>query len=203
MTRLMTDAPPPARLYLVAPAGLDPAALAAALDAGDVACALLRGVDAASRDVVAAVQDRNVAALVPDDPKLAVRLDADGVHVAQGGSVTAKRRQLGPDRIAGACCGRSRHEAMLAGEAGADYVAFSGRDADPAAAADPEILRWWQVMMTVPCVAMGDVRLDEVGDLARAGADFVALERAVWTHPDGPAAAVADANRRLAEANAG
>jgi thiamine-phosphate pyrophosphorylase len=71
------------------------------------------------------------------------------------------------------------------------------------AAADPEILQWWQVMMTVPCVAMGDIALEQVGDLARAGADFVALERAVWAHPDGPAAAVAEANRQLTEVNAG
>mgnify|MGYP006439608999 CR=1 FL=1 len=202
MTGNMTEEPAPARLYLIVPTGIDADYLAAALDAGDVACALLRGVDWVHGELVATAQRRDVAALVPDDAKLAVRLDADGVHVAPGGSVTATRRTLGKDRIVGAACGNSRHEAMLAGEAGADYVAFSGRGDDAAAAADPEILQWWQVMMTVPCVAMGDIGLAEVGDLARAGADFVALERAVWAHPDGPAAAVADANRQLAEVNA-
>lgn len=203
MTAKMTDEPAPARLYLLVPTGIDANHLAAALDAGDVACALLRGTDLLRRDLVETAQRRDVAALVPDDPKLAVRLDADGVHVDPGGSVTATRRQLGSERIVGAACGASRHEAMLAGEAGADYVAFSGRGDDAAAAADPENLQWWQVMMTVPCVAMGDIALDQVGDLARAGADFIALERAVWAHPDGPGAAVAEANRQLAEVNAG
>jgi thiamine-phosphate pyrophosphorylase len=87
---------------------------------------------------------------------------------------------------------------MIAGEAGADYVAFSGREDRPELAADPSILSWWQVMMTLPCVAMGRIDLGEVADLARAGADFVVLDEAVWAHPEGAAAAVAEADRQLA-----
>lgn len=193
----MTEAPA-VRLYLVAPAGIEATHLAAALDGGDVACVLLAGADSTSGKLVRTAQEREVAALVPDDAELAERLGADGVHLRSGAPVAPARRALPDDRIVGAACGNSRHDAMLAGEAGADYVAFQGRERAPAAAADPEILRWWQIMMTVPCVAMGPIALGDAGDMARAGADFVALEAAVWDHPEGPGAAVAEANRQLA-----
>lgn len=194
------DAP---RLYLVAEAGITRGTLEAALDGGDVACLLLRGAEAGGRNLVTAAQDRGVAVLVMDDPALADRLGADGVHLGPGGDVAATRRRLGEEAIVGASCGDSRHDAMLAGEAGADYVAFSGRDGDPEAAADPAILDWWQTMMTVPCVAMGRIGLGDVHALAAAGADFVALQAAVRDHPDGPAAAVAEAVAQLGRVRRG
>lgn len=189
-----------ARLYLIAPAGLPAARLTEALDAGDVAALLLRDATAASGALVRAAQERGAAVLVENDAGLAKTLGADGVHLGPGGRVQATRRQLAKDAIVGASCGRSRHSAMLAGEAGADYVAFAGREESEAAPAEPGILEWWQTMMELPCVAMGPIPLADVRALAEAGADFVALEDAVWAHPDGPAAAVAEANRRLAAA---
>lgn len=187
------------RLYLVAPAEMDPHALDSALDAGDVACLLLRGADGESGPLVRTIQDRSVAVLVADDTALARRIGADGVHLSDSGAdVAAARRDLGPDAIVGVACGGSRHAAMLAGEAGADYVAFAGRDGDEHAAADPDLLAWWQALMTVPCVAMGRVALPDVGSLAKAGADFVALEDAVWSHRDGPERAVTEALRAIA-----
>jgi len=194
----MTEPDATPRLYLVADAGISRAALEAALDGGDVACLLLRGAGEGGRDLVAAAQDRGVAVLVMDNPALAERLGANGVHLGPGGDVGRTRRRLGEDAIVGASCGDSRHDAMLAGEAGADYVAFSGHDGDSEAAADPAILDWWQTMMTVPCVAMGRIGLGDVHALAAAGADFVALETAVWAHPDGPESAVAEAVAQLA-----
>jgi thiamine-phosphate pyrophosphorylase len=193
---MMSDPIPP-RLYLLAPVALGATALSAALDGGDVASVLLLGATADSRPLVEAVQAHEAAALVADNPTLASRLGADGVHLGPGGDAAAARRGLGEDAIVGVTCGESRHDAMLAGEAGADYVAFCGRGDQPAAPADPAILGWWQAVMELPCVAFGEVALADVGDLARAGADFVALRDAVWRHPDGPAAAVAEANRQL------
>jgi thiamine-phosphate pyrophosphorylase len=188
------------RLYLIAPADLPAAQLRAALEAGDVAAVLLRDATAASGPLVRPAQERGAAVLVENDAALAKALGADGVHLGPGGRVKATRRQLADDAIVGAYCGRSRHTAMLAGEAGADYVAFAGREESETAPAEPGILEWWQTMMELPCVAMGPIPLADVRALAEAGADFVALEEAVWAHPDGPAAAVHEANRRLAEA---
>jgi thiamine-phosphate pyrophosphorylase len=194
-----TDPPPEPRLYLVSPGDCPPDRLERALDAGDVAAVLIRDARPDSAKLVELTQARDVAALVENDADLAGRLGADGVHLGPGGRVKAVRRQLAEDAIVGAFCGRSRHTGMLAGEAGADYIAF---DATPGAnepEGEPGVLAWWQTMMELPCVAMGEIPLADVGALVAAGADFVALENAVWDHPDGPAAAVAEANRRLAE----
>ncbi len=207
----MADDPhdPLARLYLTVPEGTGAQALAGALDGGDVAAVLLPA--GASQDLVAAAQSRDVAALLADDAPAVKRLGADGVHLSPGGKVKAARKTLGDDAIVGMHCGESRHEAMLAGEAGCDYIAFTAPEPDrgpPETAHDAEHtgnFTWWQAVMEIPCVAMaapgGDpIALDDVTPLVAAGADFVALDDAVWQHPDGPAAAVSAANARIARA---
>lgn len=114
----------------------------------------------------------------------------DGVHViADKARVAAVRRALGEDAIVGAGCGASRHSAMEAGEAGADYVSFGAFDPEPQAP-DPDLLSWWQEMMEPPCVAMGGITLENAVDYAEAGADFLALRNAVWNHEAGPLAAI-------------
>lgn len=195
-----------ARLYLITPPALDPAAfadaLARALDAGDVACVQLR-LKAADDDAIRraadalrpVAQSRNVAFLMNDRPDLALATGCDGVHVGQeDASYAEARRLLGPERIVGVTCHESRHLAMEAAEAGADYVAFGAffPSATKAAKhrADPEILRWWSELMTVPCVAIGGITAENCAPLVEAGADFLAVISAVWDHPQGPAAAV-------------
>lgn len=194
------------RLYLITPDGIDPAAfaprLAAALDAGDVASVQLRlkGVadDAIRRavDVLRPVaQSRDVAFLLNDRPDLAAETGCDGVHVGQDDMpYAAARRLVGPDRIVGVTCHDSRHLAMEAGEAGADYVAFGAffptLTKDPKARAEPELLSWWQEMMEVPCVAIGGITVENAPVLVEAGADFLAVCGGVWNHPDGADAAV-------------
>jgi len=189
---------PPARLALVLP--FDPAratpwaeTLDAALGAGDVACALLRasGPDQALAPFLeslrAVAHGHDVALLLEDRIELAAQAGCDGVHLRAAEAVAAARQHLGAEAIVGAGCGGSRHGAMVAGEAGADYVAFGhpGPDAVPAEA---ELLAWWQAVMTVPCLAFGAETPAAATAMARAGADFVAVERAVLDHPEGPAA---------------
>src|ERR1700754_3797765 len=111
------------------------------------------------------VQNRGVAFIMNDRPDLAAELDSDGVHVGQEDAPYAEaRRLLGPDRIIGVTCKASRHLAMEAAEAGADYVAFgafftsSTKTVTTPAALD--ILEWWDEMMTVPSVAIGGITAD-------------------------------------------
>jgi len=141
------------------------------------------------------VQSANAAFIVNDRADLAKRLGADGVHVGQEDTPYAEARALmGPKGIVGVTCHDSRHLAMEAAEAGADYVAFGAffetNTKQAKTKADPSILTWWQEMMNAPCVAIGGITPDNARGLAEAGADFLAVSSGVWDHPDGPDVAV-------------
>jgi len=206
---------PLCRLYLITPARLDDLAgfgraLAQALDAGDVAALQIRLKDAPDEVIAAAVdalspvaQARGVAVILNDRPDLAARLGCDGVHVGQeDASYAEARRQVGPDRMVGVTCHDSRHLAMEASEAGADYVAFGAffptATKEAKTRAEPEILTIWQETMQTPCVAIGGITVATAREMARAGADFVAVSAGVWSHGEGPAAAVKAFNAELA-----
>lgn len=140
-------------------------------------------------------QARNVAFIVNDRPDLAKKLSADGVHVGQEDAPYAEARALlGPDKIVGVTCHNSRHIAMEAAEAGADYVAFGSffptSTKEAKTQADAELLTWWQEIMTTPCVAIGGITVVNAGPLVEAGADFLAVASGVWDYATGPEAAV-------------
>jgi len=207
---------PYCRLYLITPPRLDHLAvfsdvLAETLNAGDVAALQIRLKDV-SDEVISAVvaaltpvaQAHGVAVILNDRPDLAARLGCDGVHVGQSDmSCREARRLMGPDRMVGVTCHDSRHLAMEAAEAGADYVAFGAffptTTKDAPTRADPEVLRIWQEIMEIPCVAIGGIAVDNAAGLAAAGADFLAVSAGVWAHPQGPAAAVRGLNLAIAE----
>jgi thiamine-phosphate pyrophosphorylase len=208
--------PAPCRLYLITPPVIeDPAAFAErleqALSGGDVAALQVRlkdvpdaQVEAATRAVLPVCQAHGVAVIMNDRPDLAARLGCDGAHVGQDDVPCAEaRRILGPDRIVGVTCHDSRHLAMEAAEAGADYVAFGAffptSTKDPSTRAEPELLTIWQETMQAPCVAIGGITADNAAGMAAAGADFVAVSSGVWDHPQGPAAAVKAINAAIAE----
>jgi len=208
--------PAPCRLYLITPPVIEDAdafarQVEAALSGGDVAALQVRlktageaQVAAVTRALLPVCQARGVAVIMNDRPDLAVSLGCDGVHVGQDDVPYAEaRRIMGKDRIVGVTCHDSRHLAMEAAEAGADYVAFGAffptTTKDPRTRADPELLSIWQETMQVPCVAIGGITADNAADMAAAGADFVAVSAGVWAHPQGPAAAVKAINAAIAE----
>lgn len=205
------------RLYLVTPPRLDPTGfrdqLAAALDAGDVGAVQLRLKDADEDTVRRAIevlrpvaQSRDVAFLLNDRPDLARASGCDGAHVGQEDMPAREaRRILGPDLTLGVSCHGSRELAMNAGEDGADYVAFgaffpTGTKSDAPVEAEPDILAWWSEIMELPAVAIGGITPDNCAPLVQAGADFLAVVSAVWSHPDGPAEGVRAMNAAIASA---
>jgi thiamine-phosphate pyrophosphorylase len=209
-------APPLCRLYLITPPRLDDLAafgrvLGHALDAGDVAALQIRLKDVPDEVIAAAVdalkpiaQARGVAVILNDRPDLAASLDCDGVHIGQDDvPYREARRIVGKDRMVGVTCHDSRHLAMEAAEAGADYVAFGAffptTTKEARTRADPEILSIWQETMETPCVAIGGITVDTAAGLAAAGADFLAVAAGVWSNGDGPAAAVAAFNGEIAK----
>ncbi len=203
--------PPRRRLYLVTPPLGDPAAflrdIEAALTAGDIAAILLcleQSDESAlvnrAEAVAASVQHRDIALLLDGHPELAASAGADGAHLTGIEALTAALGMLKPDRIAGAGGLRSRHDAMLSGEAGADYAMFGEPDTRggrPPFEAIEERLHWWSELFEAPCVGYA-ASLDEVAPLAQAGADFVALGDWLWTQAKVPAAVIAEATGRLA-----
>ena len=195
------------RLYLITPPRLDDLAafgrtLAQALDAGEVAALQIRLKDvpddiiAAAVDVLSPIaQARGVAVILNDRPDLARKFGCDGVHLGQDDMSCAEARKImGKAAMIGVTCHDSRHLAMEAAEAGADYVAFGAffptTTKDASTRAEPEILTIWQETMEIPCVAIGGITVETAVSLAQAGADFLAVSAGVWAHPDGPAAAV-------------
>ena len=164
---------------------------AEALGAGDIASVLVRFAPEAlgeakriAERLLAAAAPHEAAILLEGDPRLAARVGADGVHVAGGGEALAEALaslQPGAHRWRWAAL-RSRDDAMAAGEAGADYVMFGEPRRDgftPPLAETIERVAWWAEIFQTPCVAYA-ARLDDVGALAAAGADFVALGEALW-----------------------
>jgi len=204
--RFAREKRPPCQLYLISPPVLADdfvETLAAALDAGPVAAFQLRLKAVPDAEVLrwaALLQPvcaaRDVAFLVNDRADLAKACGADGVHLGQGdGSVADARALLGATAQIGVTCHASRHLAMEAAEAGADYVAFGAfydTTTKPSEhRPDASILTWWTTISQLPCVAIGGITPASAAPLVAAGADFIAVSNAVWGHADGAAASVA------------
>jgi thiamine-phosphate pyrophosphorylase len=200
------DAP---RLYLITPPIVDASAFAplfeAALDAGDIACVFVR-IEARDegtakkiiRTLAPLAQERGAACLV-QDPQLAIRADADGVHIDSiGDALGTALERLRPGRIIGVGGLTSRDAAMAAGEADVDYLMFGGPATQEAPAIIKERVAWWAEIFNVPCVAyVSD--LADIAEFVQAGADFIALGDVVWNDPRGVATAVREAGAALAK----
>ena len=197
------------RLYLITPPKIEMTifakALSAALDAGDVAAVQLRLKDCpddvvrdAIKNLQPLVQERDVAFILNDRPDLAAEMGCDGVHIGQSdGSYNDARRLMGEDKGIGVTCHASRHLAIEAAEAGADYVAFgaffpSSTKPEADEQAPVELLSWWSELTEVPVVAIGGITPLNCAPLVAAGADFLAVASAVWNHPRGPGSAIQD-----------
>ncbi len=209
-----------------------------AFSGGDVGSFQLRLKNASDDEILRAAEalipicrEHEAAFILNDSPELAKKCGADGVHLGQddflsspspsqgeGGVRVEKekkktlaqiRKLIGNDAVIGVSCHDSRHLAMVAGEEGADYVAFgafyptTSKSAEALAkygTPDIDILNWWQTYMVLPCVAIGGINPLNCLPLVRAGADFIAVITAVWNHPESPKKAVEEFNKAIKEA---
>jgi thiamine-phosphate pyrophosphorylase len=194
---------PAARLYLVTGLVAEPDAVASALAEAlvgiDIAAVLLRLAPADDRTLAARVkaiapivQHRHAALVLDGHPGLVARTGADGAHLSGIEALTESIPSLKPKHIAGAGGLLTRHDAMLAGEAGADYIMFGEPGPQRSFATVLERIAWWAQVFEPPCVGFAE-NLDEVGPLAATGADFVAVGEFIWNNARGPKAAVSAA----------
>ncbi len=198
------------RLCLVAPHDIDPNDLAPLVDdalaGGDVASVIIAGegdrLQRLAEAIVPRAQARGAAALIQNDTRIAGRVHADGVHIDTGvADLATAAEKLRPKLIVGTGGLRSRHEAMVAGEANPDYLFFGRLDGDiedDIFGKALDLAAWWSSVFIIPAVVMGGRTIASVETAAREGIDFVALSRAVFADPRGPAQAVEEANLRLA-----
>ncbi len=134
------------------------------------------------RSLVSIAQAAECAALVADDAALASAVGADGVHLTWSEEIEQRyaeaRQVLGRTAIVGATA-RSRHQAMVLGEAGADYVGFERAvEAGSEATAFERcggLIAWWADLIEVPCVALSVGGHEEARALACCGADFLSV----------------------------
>ena len=186
-------------LYLISPQNVGGGfseSLKAALEPGLASAFQLRVKDVPEHELAALAEplqricaDANVAFIVNDSISLAKRIGADGVHLGQSdGDIKEARAVLGPTAQIGKTCHDSRHLAMEAGEAGADYVAFGAfypTSTKPSHyRPDPAILTWWSTLFEIPCVAIGGITAHNAKPLVDAGADFLAVCQAIWSKDD-------------------
>lgn len=200
------------RLFLVTPPVFEPADFAPklkdALSGGDVACVLIYMPQASSKALqdtaellVPIIQDGAAAALIYGDTQVAGRTGSDGAHVETSlEDIKLAVESLQPERIVGAGGTKLKHEDMEIAETGVDYLFFGKLDLDEREEAHPKTIdraQWWAELFETPCVALAGNTIASIDATAATGADFVALKDAVWTHGEGPAAAVAAANAIL------
>jgi len=206
---------PVPRIYLATPAVDDPSALVSSLPGllagADVAAVLLRLKMADQRSMIStvktlapAIQNAGAALLLEGHVELVARAGADGAHLSGIAALEESLPTLKPDRIAGVGGLETRHDSMLAGELGADYVLFGERDAHgkrPSIDAVAERLDWWAELFEPPCIGYAASR-EEAYEFARAGADFVLVDDAVWADPRGATAALAEIGQAIRQAHA-
>lgn len=206
---------PVPRIYLATSAVDDPSSLVLSLPGllagADIAAVLLRLKMTDQRSMIStvktlapAIQNAGAALLLEGHVELVARAGADGAHLSGLAALEDALPTLKPDRIAGIGGLQTRHDSMLAGELGADYVLFGEPDAQgkrPSVDAVAERIDWWAELFEPPCIGYAASR-EEAYELARAGADFVLVDDAVWADPRGTAAALAEIGQTIRQAHA-
>lgn len=198
------------RLVLIASASTcTSAALEQAFEGGDIASLIIMAGEADStafaanaKEWVALAQAKEVATLIAADTQIAGRSDADGFFIEKGGmeALDEAMASFSPQKIVG--CGglKDRHRALEAGDRRPDFVFFGKLNGDIKPVPHHKNLAladWWSKLIETPCMIMGGNEIGSVIECAASGADFVALNIAVFGHADGPKDAVSYANHLL------
>jgi thiamine-phosphate pyrophosphorylase len=177
-----------AHLYLVCDDRPDDF-LAAALRGG-VDVVQLRIKDGADEDILGAARrfravcDAYEALFILNDrPDLVRAADADGVHVGQEDTAVAQARELvGPDRLIGLST-HSPAQVDAAARTDVDYIGVGPVHATPTKPGRPavglELVRYAASNAAVPFFAIGGISPANVNDVAAAGAERIAVVRAL------------------------
>ena len=203
------------RLYLATAVVDDPSVLIASLPGllagADIAAVLLRLQATDQRSMITRIkalappiQNAGAALLLDGHVELVARAGADGAHLAGIAALEQALPSLKPDRIAGVGALATRHDSMVAGELGADYVLFGEPDAKgarPSTGAVAERIGWWAELFEPSCVGYAASH-EEASEFVIAGADFILVGDMIWQDSRGPATALADVGQAIRQAYA-
>jgi thiamine-phosphate pyrophosphorylase len=166
------------RFFLVAPPEKSSAEIVAcAARATKVSdCASILVSETIGQEAIKALQTLDLAVIIRDcEPRTVHRLGADGIQVSRSAPVKAIRETLTAQNI-GVFAATSRHIAMEAAEASADYVAFAQKTHS-----GPEpLIQWWQTIFEIPAVAFDPVELADLALLLPQQPDFIRPSEAIW-----------------------
>jgi len=194
------------KLYLITPSKININKFSVSLDevlkTSLVSCLQLRLKDVKDKDIIEAARilkpicsNYNVPFILNDRLDLVRELETDGVHLGQeDASISEARKLLGPNAIIGASCYNSKHQAMEAAEAGANYVAFGAffdtKTKNPKTRAKINTIKDWVFISDVPCVAIGGINPSNCIELVSAGVDFLAVIGCIWNSNEDPKSAI-------------
>lgn len=136
--------------------------------------------------------------IVNDNVDIALKMNADGVHVGQSDMQVADvRAKLGPDKIIGVSA-QTVEQAVLAQQRGADYLGVgavfptgSKADADDVSF---ETLKAICEAVTIPVVAIGGITQENLEQLKGSGICGIAVISAIYAQSD-----IKEASRKLKE----
>lgn len=196
----------PCQIYLAVPSQMDAGTLSALLEGRRASSLLVYSDDGLSptvdtaRQLLAVAHSQGIPLVIADDAELAHQIGADGVHIpANEERYALCRERLGPEAIVGAGCGTSRHDALVLGEQGADYVAFGPEPGQSdVCGVVTELVSWWQEVCKPPVVGWHRGGWDDAAALIAAGADFIGVS-ALVTQADDPVAALDRLSQLIAE----
>lgn len=135
------------------------------------------------KSIIAIAKPKNCATLVHNHISLVQKTGADGVHISSGhDDFLSALSELKPQFIVGIGNIVTRHQAMLAGEAGADYICFGDVDVT-VSPNELDLVQWWSQLFQTPCLVF-----DQYANLNRIThkqEDFVGLTEGLWNekHP--------------------
>lgn len=131
----------------------------------------------------------NVMFIINDDTELAIKVDADGVHLGQKDLSLSKARELiGKNKIIGVSCNNQLSLAEDAQKNGADYIAFgrffTSQTKPDAPQAELNVLTHARKIIQLPIVAIGGIKPDTASVLINAGADMLAVINSIFGQKD-------------------
>ena len=166
------------QFFLYGPDGIASDLLLACAKAATAAgeCSSIVVEASTSAQTIAALQNLSLATLLRDcEPEHVLALKADGLHLTSTQALGAARATLKNENLGVLVCA-SRHAAMEAAEAGADYVAFG----QTKQYAGEPIIGWWHDVTQIPSVAFDPVEPEQLEKLLAQEPDFIRPADAMW-----------------------